>query len=660
MIIDRKSYEEAVAKVKAASKAYYETSSLLMDDATYDELLREISAAERKWPEWANLNLGGQVNAGAVTGGDVAHSSKMLSLDNVFSRDELFEWFEGLPGGTTARVDVEPKLDGLAVAARYEKGRLTQVATRGDGATGEDVTSRARAAKGLPDVLTAEIDIELRGEILMRDSDFIEANGHRVANGQAPFVNRRNGAAGALRNQSAAYPIALSFACYAVVGGGTDSYAETMEFVRGLGVTTARQMIGWSEEVVCGAEAAWDAIEWILAKRFDLEFAIDGSVIKLDSAQARDEIGNTSKAPRWAVAYKYPPEERFTTLEEVIWQVGRTGVITPRARVTPVQVGGVTVSYATMHNPDMISAKGWMIGDVVSIRRAGDVVPELVSPIIDKRIGRELTEIAIPVVCPRCGGGIDKSQVRWRCEKGRGCGLVESIRYAVSRDALDIEGMGEKLINQLVTAKKVGDVADIFNLTEADLAGLERMGETSANNVIEQINKAKGQPFSRLLTALGVRGTGRSLSRRIAARFNGFEELRLASTEELSEVNGVGKEKAALIEEELGELAETIDKLLSLGLGVKAGDGVKPDAAPLAGMTVVVTGSMTGRLAQMSRNEMNEIIERAGGKSSSSVSAKTSLLVAGDAAGSKLTKANSLGVRVVSPEEFADMLGDLL
>jgi DNA ligase (NAD+) len=508
--------------------------------------------------------------------------------------------------------------------------------------------------------LKQRVSIEIRGEVLMSDEDFEFSNTLRAKLGKTPFVNARNGAAGALRNQGAEAAYPLTFACYGAYGHTSvvGDYIEAMKFVRSLGVTTARKSVGLSESPVDTLSAVQTTIRALNARRDSLGLGIDGAVVKVNTAANRDLAGNSSKAPRWAIAFKYPAQERLATLINVNWQVGRTGVITPRAEITPTEVGGVTVTFATMHNVDHIARNGWRIGDVVGIRRAGDVVPELLAPIVENRADTTTYDIELPVVCPRCGADIDKAQARWRCSRGRYCGAVEAISYAVSRDALDIEGMGSKLVTQLVESGRVTDVADLFTLTASELAKFDRMGETSAANIFIQIETAKSQPLARFITALGIQGTGRSLSRRVAVGFPSLTELLNASADQLQYVDKIGIEKSRLITSELADLADAIKKLIALGLdkgGVATNTAVT--ASPLAGKTVVVTGSMTGVLAEKSRNEMNELIEAAGGKSSSSVSKNTSLVVAGESAGSKLDKANELGLTVMTPDEFATLLG---
>lgn len=649
-----KDFESAKSELRAASEAYYLGTTLLMDDAGYDALLRDIEAAEALHPEWAGDDSVVAVAGGADVGGDIVHSHQLLSLDNARGDDELRTWFTRAFTDGAFEVAIEPKLDGLAIVALYEKGALVQVVTRGDGLSGEDVTLRGSTASGLPTKLTKPVTVELRGEIYMSNADFEAANVQRDAAGKEALANPRNGAAGALRNQSDAVAAPLSFACYDAYGlDGT--HVEVMNEAKALGVTLARDVAGLTT-TTSDAEQAIAVIADLSTRRSALGFPIDGAVVKANDPAVRERLGNSSKAPRWAIAYKYPPEERFTKLLEVIAQVGKTGVITPRARVAPVEVGGVTVEFASMHNWVLAAERGWMIGDTVSIRRAGDVVPELVAPIVGLRDGTE-TPVVAPVVCPQCGSAIDKSEKRWRCSTGRVCGLKEAISYAASRDALDIEGFGDVLVAQVVDTGLVGDLADVFGLTQGQLEGLERMGAQSAANVIAQIDLARSASRARLFTALGIRSTGRSLCRRLARHFDSLEALRSATLDQLQEVDGIGTEKALIIQGELKEISPLIDRLIALGITGTEATAAVTGELPLADMSVVVTGSMTGALGGLSRNEVNELIEANGGRASSSVSKSTSMLVVGEKAGSKADKAAQLGVRTVSEAEFAQLLG---
>ncbi|MBT0771483.1 NAD-dependent DNA ligase LigA [Kineosporia sp. J2-2] len=703
-------YLAAVAAVRAAAQLYYATTELaedatagadvtVLDDATYDQLVRNIAATEAAHPEWQVADSPTQVVAGAA--GDVEHIAPMLSLDNVFDAAELAEWHAGLVRrlGHEPPYVVEPKLDGLALAARYQEGALVQLITRGDGVHGEDVTFAAAAIVGLPARLARPLTLEVRGEVMLTDPQFETANELRLANDDKPFVNPRNGVAGALRgSRDRTYAIPMTFFAYQVLplpegrpGARPDAglaYSAAIELLGELGVHTAAASAAGIAAVTT-LEQAQAYIDSLLTRRAELGFGIDGAVIKADSPADREAAGSSSRAPRWGIAYKYPADSRLTTLEEVIWQIGRTGIITPRGRVAPVFVGGVTVTYATLHNPNDLARQGLMIGDTVMVLRAGEVIPRIEGFVAAARTGAE-TAIEVPQVCPNCGSEIDRSQERWRCRRGRACALPQSIKYAVARDCWDIESVGEKLVRQLVDTGLVTDVADLFALTEPQLLELERMGQASVAKVLAEIEKAKAQPLARTLTALGVRGTGRSMSRRIARWFGTMEAVQQADAHAFEEVDGIGPEKAPVIVEELAELAPVIAKLREAGVGLtepgvpgrelarlaaEAAQAGEQEAAaalaaagaglPLTGengkpMTVVVTGKMTGPLAELSRNEMNELIERAGGRSSGSVSKSTSLLVASEAGSSKYAKAESLGIPIETPGEFAERLADML
>ncbi|MEU6355285.1 NAD-dependent DNA ligase LigA [Streptomyces sp. NPDC047072] len=414
-------------------------------------------------------------------------------------------------------------------------------------------------------------------------------------------------------------------------------------------------------------------VQEIAALRAELPFGIDGVVIKADLAADQEAAGSGSRAPRWAIAYKLPAVEKITRLLAVEWNVGRTGVIAPRAVLEPVVIDGATITYATLHNPADITRRDLRLGDHVMVHRAGDVIPRIEAPVAHLRTGDE-QPIAFPEVCPRCGADIDTGEQRWRCANGRNCHLVAALSYAAGRDQLDIEGLGHTRVVQLVDAGLVADLADLFTLTREQLLALERMGETSTDNLLAALATAKDRPLSRVLCALGVRGTGRSMSRRIARYFATMDAIRAADAETMQLVEGIGTEKAPSIVAELAELAPLIDKLAAAGVNMTEPGATPPAPAaaedstgeaeepggPLAGMTVVVTGAMTGALEKLSRNQMNELVERAGGRSSSSVSRKTSLVVAGEGAGSKRAKAEDLGIRLATPDEFAALVADFI
>ncbi|MFD8657435.1 MULTISPECIES: NAD-dependent DNA ligase LigA [Streptomyces albovinaceus subgroup] len=693
VLADAAAYAAAVEQASVAAAAYYATGESALDDDAYDRLARGIAAYEADHPEEVlAASPTGKVAGGAAVG-DVPHTVPMLSLDNVFSAEQFATWTASLErriGRPVTAWSVEPKLDGLAVAARYRDGRFERLITRGDGTAGEDVSHAAGAVVGLPERLAEPVTIEVRGEILMTNDQFDQGNATRTEHGGAPFANPRNGAAGTLRAKDRAYRVETTFFAYGALPlpdsgelGETLAelpHSEVLSYVAGLGVHTAA---GTDVAPVLAAtvEEVQVRVDAIGSLRAELPFGIDGIVIKADLAADQREAGSGTRAPRWAIAYKLPAVEKITRLLAVEWNVGRTGIIAPRAVLEPVEIDGSTVGYATLHNPADITRRDLRLGDQVMVYKAGDIIPRIEAPVVHLRTGDE-TPIDFPESCPQCGSGIDTSEQRWRCTRGRNCRLVASVSYAAGRDQLDIEGLGATRVVQLVDAGLVADFADLFTLEREQLLALDRMGETSTDNLLAAIETARTRPLSRVFCALGVRGTGRSMSRRIARYFATMDRIVAADVETLQRVDGIGKEKAAAVVAELVELAPLIDKLVAAGVTMtepgatpppepgteeEAAAGAGAEAVggtgstlPLAGMTVVVTGAMSGALEKLSRNQMNELIERAGGKSSSSVSQRTSLLVAGDKAGSKRTKAEDLGVRIAVPEEFAELVGAFL
>ncbi|MFC4121921.1 NAD-dependent DNA ligase LigA [Nonomuraea zeae] len=683
-LVDDTAYAKAVQLAVDSAAAYYADGTSTLDDDAYDQLVRGIQAYEEVHPESVlPSSPTGKVAGGAVVG-DVPHTVPMLSLDNVFGPEQLADWAASLErrlGRPVTAWSVEPKLDGLAISARYRNGRLAQLVTRGDGTAGEDVSHAIGTIVGLPERLAEPVTVELRGEVMMTTSQFDDACAKRQAHDGTTFANPRSAAAGTLRAQDRPYVCELTFFGYGALPQPDDvsqpavrlrelPHSEIMHWVAAQGVqTTAATPVAGI--IADSLERVQERVEEIAAARAALPFGIDGIVVKCDLAADQTQAGFSSRAPRWAVAYKLPPVEKITKLIDVEWNTGRTGIIAPRAVLEPVKLDGSTVTYATLHNAADIGRRGLMLGDSVTVYKAGDVIPRVEAPVVHLRTGEE-QPIPIPQVCPSCGDAIDTSQERWRCVRGRGCRAIASIVYAVGRDQLDIEGLAENRIKQMLDAGLIIDFADLFTLTREQLLGLERMGETSTDNLLAAFERAKGQPLARVFCALGVRGTGRSMSRRIARHFGSMDAIRMADAEAIQVVEGIGPEKAPVVVTELIELANLIDKLVSAGVTMTEPGWTPPaepgttgkdsggSELPLAGMSVVVTGAMSGALEALTRNQMNELIERAGGKASSSVSAKTSLLVAGEKAGSKRSKAESLSVRVVSPEEFAGLVGPFI
>ncbi|MFF3115267.1 NAD-dependent DNA ligase LigA [Kitasatospora sp. NPDC057904] len=664
-------YADAVATAVRAAAAYYADGGTPLGDDEYDALVRAIEAYELAHPDEVLPETPTGKVAGGAAVGDVPHSVPMLSLDNVFSAEELESWAAGLErrlGRPVAAWCVEPKLDGLAVAARYRAGRLAQVLTRGDGLAGEDITHAADAVLGLPARLAEPLDVELRGEVLLTHEQFEQANAVRTEHGATPFAHPRSGAAGTLRAKDRPYRVELTFFAYDALGLPGLDHAALLARLAELGANTAATTDAAPRRCASLAEAQ-QRIDEIAALRAALPFGIDGVVVKADAVADQEEAGSGSRAPRWAVARKLQAQHKVTRLLAVEWNVGRTGIIAPRAVLEPVVIDGVTVTYATLHNPADIERRGLMLGDQVFVYRAGDVIPRVEAPLVDERAGAE-QPIAFPEVCPRCGDAIDTSEQRWRCVRGRGCQAVASVIYAAGRDQLDIEGLGGTRAVQLVESGLVNDIADLFTLTKEQLLTLDRMGETSADNLLAALETARVRPLNRVFCALGIRGTGRTMSRRLAAHFGSMAAIRAADAEALAGVDGIGVEKAAVIVAELADVAPLLDKLTAQGVGLEVTEPTAPAAAatgggeapagPLAGEAVVVTGAMTGALADLSRNAMNELIERAGGKASGSVSKRTTLVVAGDKAGSKRAKAEELGIRILTPEEFAAVVAEFL
>ncbi|MFE2036816.1 NAD-dependent DNA ligase LigA [Streptomyces scopuliridis] len=687
-VLDAAAYAQAVDHAAKAAAAYYASGESALDDDAYDRLVRGIAAYEQAHPDEVLPHSPiGKVAGGAAVG-DVPHTAPMLSLDNVFSPEQFTAWAASLErrlGRPVEAWSVEPKLDGLAVAARYENGELARLITRGDGTAGEDVSHAIGTVTGLPGRLSEPVTLEVRGEVLMTSEQFERANTVRTAHGATPFANPRSGAAGTLRAKDRPYQVETAFFCYgalplpATPGPLSEDlqrwpHSEVLKYVAGLGVTTAAGTAVPPRAVATVDEVRAGVAE-IAALRAELPFGIDGIVIKADLAEDQREAGSGSRAPRWAIAYKLAAVEKITRLLDVEWNVGRTGIVAPRAVLEPVEIDGSTVTYATLHNPADITRRDLRIGDRVMVYKAGDIIPRIEAPVAHLRTGEE-RPIAFPESCPQCGSEIDTGEQLWRCVRGRDCHVVASLSYAVGRDQLDIEGLGATRVVQLVDAGLVRDFADLFSLRREQLLALERMGETSTDNLLAAIEGAKRQPLARVLAALGVRGTGRSMSRRIARHFATMDRVRSADAEEIQQVDGIGTEKAPVIVAELTELAPLIDKLIAAGVNMTEPGAIEPplvsseesgaepeqdgSGGPLDSMTVVVTGAMTGPLAKLSRNEMNELIERAGGTSSSSVSKRTTLLVAGEKAGSKRTKAEALGIRIASPEEFAVLVAGLL
>jgi DNA ligase (NAD+) len=651
--------EELRAQLRQASHRYYVLDAPTLSDAEYDRLFRELEALEREHPELLVPDSPTQ-RVGAAPGekfAKVTHSKQMMSLANAMNDEELVEFdtrVHKLLGDEPVLYVVEPKLDGLAVTLHYEKGRFVQGATRGDGLIGEDVTQNLRTIKAVPLQLEkgAPESLEVRGEVFIRKADFVRMNEEREKAGEPTFVNPRNSAAGALRQLdpriTAQRPLSIYF------------YETTAEFPSHL--TKLEKLKAWGlrinpENQTCSSlDEVRAAYKRLLEKRHDLPYEIDGSVVKVDSEDQRRRLGAVSRTPRWAVAYKFPAEEEATTVEKINIQVGRTGALTPVAALKPVYVGGVTVSSATLHNEDELRRKDVREGDRVFIRRAGDVIPEIVRVIVESRPPEGLPEFKMPVACPVCGAEVHREpdEAVTRCTNlSCPAQLVGRLRHFASRGAMDIAGLGEETCMRLVQVELVKTPADLYAMTRDQWLSLERMGEKSADNLLAALEASKKTSQRRFIHALGIRLVGEATALALARKFPAPQALLDASLEDLQSVRDIGPEVAAQIFEFLHkpENRAAIERLLAAGIQPS------PEAAPeaagaFAGKTVVLTGT----LSRFTRESAKAEIERRGGRVSGSISRKTDLLVAGEDAGSKLKKAQELGVRVVDENQFAELL----
>jgi len=647
---------------------YYVLDNPEIPDAEYDRLFRCLQELEETYPELVTPDSPTQrVGAEPLKGfAEVRHEIPMLSLGNVFSEEELVDFDrrvrQGL-GVDEVEYSAEPKLDGLAISIRYEEGMLVRAATRGDGATGEDVTQNVRTIDAVPLRLYGKgwpAVLEVRGEVYMPKSGFEALNARQREKGEKTFANPRNAAAGSLRQLdpriTATRP--LTMYCYGVgvVEGSTlpGAHSEIMEKLKGWGLRVCPEL-----RVVKGVQGCHHYYQEIEDKRDSLPYDIDGVVYKVNSLAQQQELGFVSRAPRWATAHKFPAQEEMTTLNDVEWQVGRTGALTPVARLEPVQVAGVIVSNATLHNPDEIARKDVRIGDTVIIRRAGDVIPEVVSVVLSRRPG-QASPIKTPTHCPVCGSEVvrDEGEAVPRCSGGLYCSAQRknAIKHFASRRAMDIDGLGDKLVEQLVDEELIHDVADLFSLSAGKIAGLERMGEKSAANLVAALEKSKETTLERFLFALGIREVGESTARTLANHFGTLEKIEKASEEELLAVEDVGPVVAHHIHTFFRQAhnVEVIDKLTRAGVRWPDIKIVEAGEQPLAGQTFVLTGA----LGSMTRDEAKEKLQALGAKVSGSVSKKTSVVVAGEEAGSKLAKAESLGIEVWDEEKLLRFLGE--
>ncbi|HKR67097.1 MAG TPA: NAD-dependent DNA ligase LigA [Thermoanaerobaculia bacterium] len=654
--------EKLRAELERHNRLYYLEAKPEISDYDFDQMLRRLAELEEKHPEFRDPNSPTQRVGGAPIDSfpTVTHDPPMLSIENAYSLDELREWHErvlrGL-GKEEVEYEAELKIDGVSISLLYEKGALTRGATRGDGVHGDDVTPNVRTVRALPLKIDPRFDrLEVRGEIYIAKSDFAKYNESLEEAGLEPLANPRNAAAGALRQKDPKQVAQKKLSAYLYHLVSADdlrvaSQTAAYELLDDLGFPTNPQ------RALCPTLAdVEEFIEHWREHRHDLAFEIDGIVVKVNRREEQLELGATSKAPRWIVAFKYPPEAAETVVRKMNYYVGRTGTVTPVAEFDPVRIGGTKVVNASLHNFDELARKDVRIGDTIVVEKGGDIIPKVVDVLTDKRL-RGAKKIEPPETCPVCGEPLHKfeDEVAVRCIN-QGCPAIvlQSITHFASRKAMDIEGLGDETVKALLDANLVTDTASIYELTWEPVAALERKGEKSAKKLIENIEASKTNELARLIFGLGIRFVGERAAKILASHFRSIDALMDAKSEELVEINEIGPKVAESITFYFSVPAnrDRIEKMKRLGVAPKHIAVATGDR--LAGKTVVVTGTLT----RFSREEIHKLIEREGGKPGSSVSSKTSYVVAGEAAGSKLEKANSLGVPVLTEDEFLALISD--
>lgn len=655
------SVEEEITKLREKinyySQLYYDMDNSPITDFEFDTMMNRLKKLEKEHPELITKDSPTQKVGGHVREdfAKVTHEVPLQSLQDVFSYEELYEFDKRIKQSGETNYCVETKIDGLSCALKYEKGILVQGATRGDGVVGEDVTENVKKIKSIPHKLKEPLDITVRGEVFIGKKEFETLNEEREVMGETPFANARNAAAGSLRQLNpkitAQRPLDIYiFNVQKIENKTWNSHWEELNYLANLGfnVVPFRKLCHTIDEAI-------DAIKEIGDNREELTFGIDGAVIKVDDLALREKIGTTFKVPKWAIAYKYPPEQKETIVKDIICQVGRTGAITPMAILEPVKVAGSTISKTTLHNEDFVKEKGLMIGDHVIIQKQGDVIPEVVDVLKEKRTGEEKV-FQMPTTCPVCGA----PAVREEGESAVRCTGIEcpakalrNIVHFASDEGMDIEGLGYKIVEQLIEKGLISNIADIYDLKLEDIASLKKNGKKFAQNLIDAIEESKNRDLSNLITALGIRHVGKKLAKVLARKYKTLDNLMSADVEELASKDDIGEVIAQSIHTFFNEeqTIDLINRLKSAGINTQSLQEESNDTR-FEGKTFVLTGA----LSKYSREQASDIIERLGGKTSSSVSKKTSYVLAGEDAGSKLTKAQSLGVTVISEEEFEEMI----
>jgi len=655
--------EELREQIRYHNYRYYVLDSPEISDAEYDRLFKELQELEAQFPEFVTPDSPTQ-RVGAQPAeefGTVPHTVPMLSLDNAMNEEEIREFDKRVKRFLGTEEDIayvaEPKLDGLGVELVYERGRLVVGSTRGDGFVGEDVTQNIRTIRAVPLVLLGDPPerLEVRGEVIMHLDDFRKLNRRRIEEGEPPFANPRNAAAGSVRQLdpriTASRPLDIFFyGIGQVVGREFETHWEVLEALRNWGLKTNPL-----NRRCRNIEEAIDYYRKLLEMREELPYEADGVVLKVDRLDLQRRLGEKARSPRWAIAYKFPPRQATTVIKDIVVQVGRTGVLTPVAVMEPVQVGGVEVKRATLHNQDEIDKKDIRIGDTVIVQRAGDVIPEVVAVVKERRTGEE-RPFKMPDRCPVCGAKVLRlpDEVAHRCTNSACPAQVkERIRHFASKNAMDIEGLGVKLVAQLVDKGLVKDVGDLYSLKKDQLASLERMAEKSAENLLDALERSKKRDPARVLYALGIRHVGEHVARLLIDHFGSIDRLARATIEELTSVPGIGPEVAQSVVYFFSqeENRKVLEKLKRAGLRFEV-ERKEKVPGPLAGKKFVFTGA----LSSMTRSEAEELVRQLGGEASSSVSRKTDYVVVGENPGSKLERARQLGVKVLTEDEFLEMV----
>lgn len=667
--MDKQQAQQQIAELRELlnhyNHEYYVLDNPSVPDAEYDRKMQELIELEEAFPELITADSPSQRVGGEPLDAfqKVQHNVPMLSLGNAFNEGDLRDFARRASQGTDDPISFvcELKIDGLAVSLTYENGKFVRGATRGDGTTGEDITSNLRTIRSIPLSIQEENTLEVRGEAFMPHKSFLELNEQREANGDEPFANPRNAAAGSLRqlDPKIAAKRHLDIFLYGVgewQAGTLSSHSERLDYLQQLGFKTNPE---WRK---CNTiDDVIDYIKYWEQKRPDLDYEIDGIVVKVDNLAQQEELGFTAKNPRWAIAYKFPAEEVMTTLRDIELSVGRTGVVTPTAILDPVRVAGTTVGRASLHNEDLIREKDIRIGDKVIIKKAGDIIPEVIRSVPEKRTGSE-KEFFMPEECPECGSELVRleEEVALRCiNPNCPAQLKEGLIHFVSRDAMNIDGLGEKVITQLFRENLVHTIADLYRLERDDLLQLERMGEKSTDNLLQAVEASKENSLERLLLGLGIRFVGSKAAKTLASHFETMENLKEATFDDIIAIDEMGEKMADSIVHyfEGDEVRRLISELKDLGLnmvykGPKQQD-VEEDTA-FSGKTVVLTGKMEN----YTRSEAKALVEQLGGSVTGSVSRNTDILIAGEDAGSKLDKAEKLGVAIWDEQRLREVLGD--